>query len=250
MSVEVSRQIFLFRSLIENRRFDDGTLRVLECILASNDAKSLIGIVSALNDFMRRESLSVLREVSALRSVDDKLLIVEFHVRVFALIGDVESCLALRYEALLMREQKATSDQKLRVSCIEWLTFAQHSFQNGFYSIARKACEKALLCFDMKSNIIDTQTGDLFNNVQLIEKIEELKYYAAITASSQSVQAQAALYLKKKAVDHSSDHPFPVIKDNDSGSAQFRKGIKRRHLRQLHHARSRLPSSACPSDMC
>lgn len=38
----------------------------------------------------------------------------------------------------------------------------------------------------MKSNIIDTQTGDLFNNVQLIEKIEELKYYAAITASSQS----------------------------------------------------------------
>lgn len=52
----------------------------------------MIGIVSALKDFMRRECLCFLREISALRSVDDKLLIVEFHVRVFALIGDVEVC--------------------------------------------------------------------------------------------------------------------------------------------------------------
>ncbi|VFQ71795.1 unnamed protein product [Cuscuta campestris] len=102
--MEVSRQISLFRSQIQNRRFDDATLRILESILVSGDAKSLNQIASALKDFMRRESLCILRETSALRSVDDHLLIVEFLVRVFALIGDDESCLALRMVFVLLLE--------------------------------------------------------------------------------------------------------------------------------------------------
>ncbi|RAL42329.1 unnamed protein product [Cuscuta campestris] len=242
--MEVSREISLFRSQIQNRRFDDATLRILESILVSGDAKSLDQIASALKDFMRRESLCILHETSALRSVDDHLLIVEFLVRVFALIADDESCLALRYEALLLRERKAPTDQNLRVSCIEWLTFAEHSFQNGFCSIARMACEKALSCFDAGSNTVDGQTGDFSKNVHLIEKIKNLKDAASITASSHSVQAQAAKYLKKKPVARNTYQPFPVIEANKGyGSVLFREGIKRRHLRKLQVARSRLPPS-------
>jgi len=49
-----------------------------------------------------------------------------------------QSCLALRYEALHMRELKSTSCQWLEVSYLEWLNFAEHSLDNGFYSIAGK----------------------------------------------------------------------------------------------------------------
>lgn len=37
-----------------------------------------------------------------------------------------------------MRELKSTSCQWLEVSYLEWLNFAQHSLDNGFYSIAGK----------------------------------------------------------------------------------------------------------------
>ncbi|RVW56884.1 hypothetical protein CK203_078495 [Vitis vinifera] len=48
------------------------------------------------------------------------------------------SCLALRYEALVLRELKSTSYQWLQVSHIEWLTFAEQALDNGFYSVAAK----------------------------------------------------------------------------------------------------------------
>ncbi|KAK9271818.1 hypothetical protein L1049_002183 [Liquidambar formosana] len=48
------------------------------------------------------------------------------------------SCLALRYEALVLRDLKSATYQWLQVSYREWLTFAEHSLDNGFYSIARK----------------------------------------------------------------------------------------------------------------
>ncbi|KAK4355958.1 hypothetical protein RND71_024929 [Anisodus tanguticus] len=178
MSTAVSQQISLLRSQIESRRLDEGTLRVLEFVLASNDFKSLNGVVYTLKQFMRHESLRIIQEIAG-KSAENKLLIVDFLVRVFALIGDTESCLALRYEALLMREQKATGDQWLLVSCSEWLTFAEHSLESGYCSIAKKACEKALLCFEM--NIVD----DSGTNGFLIEKIKKLKD-VVISASSKS----------------------------------------------------------------
>ena len=49
-----------------------------------------------------------------------------------------QSCLALRYEALVLRELKATSDKRLQVSYREWLAFAEHLLDNEFYAIARK----------------------------------------------------------------------------------------------------------------
>lgn len=50
----------------------------------------------------------------------------------------IQCCLALRYEALVMREFKSTSNQSLQVSHREWVTFAEHALENRFYSIARK----------------------------------------------------------------------------------------------------------------
>ncbi|XP_070003858.1 uncharacterized protein [Nicotiana sylvestris] len=199
MSIAVSQQISLFLSQIESRRFNEANIRVLESFLASNDFKSLDGVARALKQFMRKESLCIIQEIAG-KSTEHKLLIVDFLVRVFALIGDTEddvddttnaysergsdalnhSCLALRYEALLMREQKATSDQGLLVSYSEWLTFAEHSLENGFCSIAKKACEKALLCFEM--NIVIDPGKDDF----VIEKIKKLKDIAVISASSRS----------------------------------------------------------------
>lgn len=49
-----------------------------------------------------------------------------------------QSCLALRYEALVMRDEKATAHPELQVACTEWLTFAEHSLENGFYSITNQ----------------------------------------------------------------------------------------------------------------
>lgn len=58
-----------------------------------------------------------------------------------------QSCLALRYEALLLRDFKSSSHQWLKVSYTEWLNFAEQSLDHGFHSVARKVC-LACKCFD------------------------------------------------------------------------------------------------------
>uniref|UniRef100_A0A2N9FHU3 Uncharacterized protein n=1 Tax=Fagus sylvatica TaxID=28930 RepID=A0A2N9FHU3_FAGSY len=89
MSDALAQQISLFRSLIKTRRFDDATLRILESVLVSNSVKSLKEVQSTLRVFLRSESLSVIREIAE-KPVQQKLSILEFFVRAFALIADVE----------------------------------------------------------------------------------------------------------------------------------------------------------------
>ncbi|TQD76487.1 hypothetical protein C1H46_037978 [Malus baccata] len=184
----------IFRSLVLNRRFDDVTLRVLESALVSKDVKSSIEVRSSFRQFMRSESLSVLRE-TAEKNVEEKLLVLEFLVRAFAL-----SCLALRYEALLLRDIKSSTNPWLQVSYTEWLNFAHQSRDSGFYSVAGKACEHALDCIKMKStedrktdevNVMkksteDPKTDEVLESVQAIEKIKRLKDCAMASASSHS----------------------------------------------------------------
>lgn len=55
----------------------------------SKDVKSSMEVRSSLRQFMRSESLFVLREISE-KNVEEKLLVLEFLVRTFALVGDVE----------------------------------------------------------------------------------------------------------------------------------------------------------------
>ncbi|XP_024981014.1 uncharacterized protein LOC112517877 [Cynara cardunculus var. scolymus] len=202
-SESISQQISLFRSLVQNRRFDDGTLRILESVLIIRDVKSLLDVRSSVIDFMRHESLCVLREFKE-KSVNQQLLILEFFVRAFALSGDVESCLALRYEGLVLRELKSVTDHWLQVSYREWFMFAEHALENKFYAIARKvgtnicvwhvflvdvsmiACEKALACFQT-NNMVKIKDTDAFSeDMEAIRKVKRLKDIAMVKAASQS----------------------------------------------------------------
>ncbi|GKB49541.1 hypothetical protein Tco_0900294, partial [Tanacetum coccineum] len=79
----------LFRSLIQSKRFDQGTLRILDSVLISRDVKSMLDVRKSLVEYMRRESVNVIRQVVA-KTVEEKLLIVEFFVKAFAVIGDME----------------------------------------------------------------------------------------------------------------------------------------------------------------
>ncbi|GMY10526.1 protein DOUBLE-STRAND BREAK FORMATION [Fagus crenata] len=233
MSDALAQQISLFRSLIKTRRFDDATLRILESVLVSNSVKSLKEVQSTLRVFLRSESLSVIREIAE-KPVQQKLSILEFFVRAFALIADVESCLALRYEALHMRELKCTSCQWLEVSYLEWLNFAEHSLDNGFYSIAGKACENALLGLK-RTDIPNTKIDELVENAQVYEKIKRLKDFAMTSAASRSVQSQAAEYLTKKSTGKGKIiHPSFCKETRCVASTMFRIGIKKRNVRKLH----------------
>ncbi|XP_071935934.1 protein DOUBLE-STRAND BREAK FORMATION-like [Coffea arabica] len=235
MSNEVSRQISLFSTQMQNRIFGDGTIAILESLLASKDVKSSLEIRSALKEFMRHESLSIIREITE-KSVENKLLIADFLIRAFVLIGDVESCLALRYEALLLRDEKASSDTRLEVSYHEWLTLAEQLFDNGFYSAATKTCERALLCIQMDNGIC-TEDDDCFNCEHAFENIKRLKDAAIILAASQTgtnrVQVQASEYMKKKINQQLKQQESICTETYSSGSTLFRNGIKRRNLRKL-----------------
>ncbi|XP_057772502.1 protein DOUBLE-STRAND BREAK FORMATION isoform X2 [Salvia miltiorrhiza] len=210
---------------------DDVTIRVLESILVSKDVQSSIEFKSVLKLFMRDESLLIFGEIAE-ESVEIKLTCAEFLVRVFAMIGDVESCLALRYEALVLRDEMAAVHPELQVTCKEWLTFAEHSLENGFHSIANQACEKARMC----SGAIHLESDDFLHDVHVMEKIDRLKDSALLKISSQSVQAQAKAYSKQKKVKESTQQ-LVISTETQKGSSLFRSGIKKHNLRKLHEYR-------------
>nr|TKS07897.1 uncharacterized protein D5086_0000109370 [Populus alba] len=218
-------QIFLFRSQITARRFNDESLRILESLLVFKDVKSQIETRSDLKQFLRFESLSIFHEIKY-KTVYQKLFILQFF-----------SCLALKYEALLFRDVKSSSDQSLHVSHLEWLNFAHHSLDQGFYSIATQASEKALACFQ-KKDVADAKTGDFFENARVIEDIKRLKDRAMRSAASGSVQAQAAEYLKRKVVEKSRTCSSFRTETKSAASTLFRNGIKKRHARELRKHQS------------
>ncbi|KAL6577184.1 hypothetical protein OROMI_011460 [Orobanche minor] len=233
-STSLAQQISLFRSRIQNRSFDDVTLRILESILVSKDVQWLTKVESALKQFMKDESIFVFGEISQ-ESVEIKLLYTDFMIRVFALIGDVESCLALRYEALVMREEKTTTHPGLQVTCNEWLNFAEHSLENGFHSIANQvfACEKALV-YSEANLVSQAKRNDFFHDVHAIKKIKRLKDVALLSISSQSVQAQTQSYLKRKEGEQSTQDLPISLEGQSTGSSRFRSGIIKHNSRKLH----------------
>lgn len=70
-------------------RLDDSTLRILEFFSASKDTMSLMDVKSGVKELLRFESLSIIRETVD-KTDDQKLLVIEFLVRAFALVGDIE----------------------------------------------------------------------------------------------------------------------------------------------------------------
>lgn len=185
---------------------------------------------------MKSESLSIVREISE-EPVERKLICADFLIRVFALIGDAESCLALRYEALVMREQKTMTHPGLQVSSEEWQTLAEHLIERGFYSVANKVCDKALICLKTY-RAADSKAEEFSQDVHAIEKIKGLKDAAVLSMSSQSVQTKAAEYLKQKTVEESTQHSVTSIGMQCSGSSRFRSGIRKRNFHRLKQSQS------------
>ncbi|XP_044506731.1 protein DOUBLE-STRAND BREAK FORMATION [Mangifera indica] len=230
-SAGFDHQISLFRSQINDRRFDGGTIQILESLLVCKDVKSLIEVQSNLREFLRSESMSVLREIAE-KTLEQKLLILEFFVLAFAVIGDTESCLALRYEALLMRDIKSASCNWLQVAYVEWLNLAEHSLENGFHAIAIKACENAQSCLQ-RNDIVDLNTVEISEYVQATENTRRLKDCAVTSVASLSVQAQATEYLKKKIIVSHTKHSPCCKGTKRAASTLFRNGIKRRNVNRL-----------------
>ncbi|XP_068495335.1 protein DOUBLE-STRAND BREAK FORMATION [Phaseolus vulgaris] len=254
------KQLSFLRTLIHGRSFCDATIRFLESLLVSKDVKSFIEVRSSLTQFLRSESLSVIRSIAA-KTVHEKLLVLEFFVRAFALVGDQQSCLALRYEALVMREFKSASCQWLQVSPVEWLRFVEDAVRNGFHTVAEKASENALSCLE---NNDDHKSGGVTvskNLKSIISEITRLRNSAMTSVSSgsvflfllrgeeglsvecdSSVQVQTAEYLKRKTTEQ--QKPDLLNKQKRClASTSFRNGIKRQNIRKLHEHQSLVQSS-------
>ncbi|XP_008792172.1 protein DOUBLE-STRAND BREAK FORMATION [Phoenix dactylifera] len=234
MSEAISESISLFRSQLENRRFGDATLRILESVLVAKDVRSLLATRSALRDLLRSEAMSVVREISQ-KTADEKLCVVEFFVRAFALVGDVESCLALKYEALVLRETKYLKSHGLQVLHEEWLTFAKDSLDNGFYAIAIKGFESALMCIQSNNNINQVTVT---MEEQTVNKIKKLRDMATALVASHSVQTQSAEYLKRKAIQEDPKCSSCSANTSYVASSMFRQGIKRRNMQKLNQSQA------------
>ncbi|KAK9154024.1 hypothetical protein Sjap_001504 [Stephania japonica] len=215
-------------------RFDRGTLRILHSILASQHSARESEIRQNLIRFIRSQAKLVVEEEIADKSVEEKLLVLEFLVRAFALCGDVQSCLALRYEALILRHRECVSRSLdwLQVECGEWLAFAKDSLQNGYHAVAVQVCENAL-----KSVQINHRSDSYDASARLVDQVKELKDVAVELVASHSVQAQATKYLKnKKRREMQQDGKLDSEESKNSqasASSVFRDGIKTRNRHQL-----------------
>ncbi|MQM01841.1 hypothetical protein Taro_034601 [Colocasia esculenta] len=225
------KRLSLFRDQIENRRFGDWTLRILESVLSAKDVESLVDTRSSLRELLRSEAVYVLREVSR-NSADEKLSVAEFFVQAFALVGDVESCLALRYEAMILRELKYMTQDTLRVCYEEWLRFAEDSLHNGYYSIAVKGCDHALFSIQSKE-IADIQPYDFCMESQMVRKIKKLRNRALELDAPRSVQTRTADYLKEKAIQFQKNQESHPTGARCPASLLFRNAIKARNMKKL-----------------
>ncbi|XP_020244612.1 uncharacterized protein LOC109822780 isoform X2 [Asparagus officinalis] len=238
MSSAISRQISLFRIQLENRRFNGAALQILDSILAAKDIRSLLEIRSALGDLLRSEIAPVLGEI-AKKSAYEKLLTVDFFVKAFALVGDTESCLALKYEALVLRETKCAVDHDLHVSYQEWYAFGKDSLDNGFYTIAVKGFERALLCIQSHGNI-DPDLDTFSIEAHMIDEIKKLRDMAATLVASHS---ESANYMKRKAIHDEGKWTSRSDKRQEVASVTFRNGIKRRNMMKLQQSQRLLQNT-------
>ncbi|XP_027336920.1 uncharacterized protein LOC113850550 [Abrus precatorius] len=236
MSHSVQKQLSFLRSLIQARSFGNTTLRFVESLLVSKDVKSLVEVRSSLTQLLRSNYLSVIRSVVK-KTIHDKLLALDFFVRAFALVGDIQSCLALRYEALVMREVKSASCQWLRVSPVEWLHFVEDAMHNGFHAVGVKACENALSCLGNNDDLEPGRDTDSENSKAIIREIKRLRNNAMASVASRSVQVQAAEYLKRKTTERQKSD-FLCKEKRCLASTSFRNGIKRQNIRKLQEHQS------------
>ncbi|KAM0896431.1 hypothetical protein ACQ4PT_023182 [Festuca glaucescens] len=231
----ITDALSLFASLLSRRRFGDDELRVLEAALSSGgDVAAMLATRSEARRMLRERSAEAFAAAAA-EEVGARLSVADFFARAFTLAGDVESCLATRYEALLLREAKYSDDPHLHVSHEEWLTFAQDSLDNGFYAIASKAFANALV--HNHSSTLDS-TNPILKKSK-INDIRGLQNLAKSLSGQRSVQAQSAVYMKRKAPSISQECNLHSEKPKLPGNMMFRLGIKTRNTQKLLCSRKR-----------
>ncbi|KAK3118198.1 hypothetical protein QOZ80_9BG0695580 [Eleusine coracana subsp. coracana] len=158
----------LFASGLSHHRFGDDELRKLEAALSAGaDVPVMLSTRSSARPLLRASAAEAFLQPSGVGGVDDhgrSLSLADFFARAFALVGDVESCLAMRYEALVLRDDKYSNNLQLQVSREEWLTFAKDSLDNGFYAIASKAFANALGRAHVHSSTNSVEEKEKINN--------------------------------------------------------------------------------------
>uniref|UniRef100_M8B9G0 Uncharacterized protein n=1 Tax=Aegilops tauschii TaxID=37682 RepID=M8B9G0_AEGTA len=216
-------------------RFADEELRVLEAALsAGGDVAALLSTRSAARKLLR-ESVAGACAAAAVEGDGARLSVADFFARAFALSGDVESCLAMRYEALVLREAKYSDDLDLHVFHEEWLTFAQDSLDNGFYTIASKAFANALV--HIHPSHLDSTNSTLKKNK--VNDIRGLQTLAKSLSAQRSVQTQSAEYMKRKTSGVSENCNLHSEKRKLPANLMFRLGIKTRNTQKLLLSRKR-----------
>ncbi|KAL5205103.1 hypothetical protein ABZP36_009974 [Zizania latifolia] len=219
----------LLASRLSHRSFGDEELRLLEAALsAAADVPAMLHARSSA----RRLLCESAAEAFPFPDLGTNLSIAHFFARAFVLAGDVESCLAIRYEALLLRQAYFSHDLHLQVSNEEWLIFANDSLHNGFYTIASKAYANALGRFH------PGDPGYLDSTVSILKKeeinhISELQNLSKSLSALCSVHTQSAEYMKRKASGVNEKCDLHLEKAKLPGSSMFRLGIKTRNIQKL-----------------
>ncbi|CAM8906817.1 unnamed protein product [Rhodiola kirilowii] len=234
MTDRSSPESSLFCDLILSGRFDYHTLLVLESAMASKDIKSLSLSRSSVKSVLMSESVLAV-QLFKHESLVKQLSVLEFFVHAFSLAGDVESCLVMRYEALVLRELKSATCPWAQVTPDEWLTFVVQSLVSGFFSNAVKGCDYALSCLKKKDDENTSVVEKVVDNVEITRKVKKLRDMAISSASSCSFQAQAADYLRKKTQNNNNRKrqlPQHHTETQPLASDLFQNAIKKRHVRK------------------
>ncbi|KAL9238911.1 hypothetical protein vseg_013279 [Gypsophila vaccaria] len=224
-------QVCLISSRLEAGRYDDSTLRLLQLLLSSStDVHTSLHLRRSLRLLLISHSAHSLRNDASLTLT---LSALHFFLRAFSLLHDLQSCLSLRYEALLLRDSCfPASRPDLRVSYSEWLRFAQDAFALAFYSVAAQACDNAALSINRSG----VGSGKNLSESMSIDSIQRLKDAAIVLSSNHSVQAHAAEYSKKKNLIQKQSLSVKV--KECPASISFKNGIKLQNARNLTRLRS------------
>ncbi|KAF8706322.1 hypothetical protein HU200_030582 [Digitaria exilis] len=234
----VDARLSLFASRLSHHSFGDDDLLLLEAALSTGaDVPALLATRSEARRLLQQHAPQAFAAPPP--PLPDhharSLATADFFARAFALVGDVQSCLAMRYEALLLRDAKYSGDHHLQVSHEEWLTFAKDSLHNGFYTIASKAFAYAI------AHICRSQPGQL-DSTNSIEKdrindIIGLQNLAKSLSAQHSVQTRSAEYMKRRGSGGHDKYYLQSGKPKLPGSSMFMLGIKTRNMKKLCRSR-------------
>ncbi|XP_062197926.1 protein DOUBLE-STRAND BREAK FORMATION-like [Phragmites australis] len=235
----IPEPLSLFASCLSQHRFGDQELRVLEAALsAGGDVPALLATRAEARCLLRASAVEAFPATGPVEEDGRRFATADFFARAFALVGDVESCLAMKYEALVLRESKYSDDHHLQVSHDEWLTFAKDSLDNGFYTIASKAFANALAHI-RPSHARHLDSANSIQEKDRINNITGLQNLAKSLSAQHSVQTQSAEYMKRRTSGVHEKCNLQPGKPKLPGSSMFRLGIKTRNIKKLLRSQER-----------